>query len=225
MAIAIVNSTSASDSGGSGGNITSPSVNMTGANFLVAAVASLASVTSVIDSTGSNGNWTPLTEQSISGQFFRIFYKENATVSGSMTITVNGTSIFTAFIVWGFSGVQTAGSQNIENGNTEAVSTTVNVGGILPTTNSVLITGLGFNQASTITVDSGFDTFLQQINATGNHTGVAGSYKIATGGSVSVVFTTTVAQALSADISGFLPDTATVQRPGRSRFSLLRYNR
>lgn len=134
----------------------SPSVDTTGANFLVAVIVGNQSLTAPTDS--KSNTWTALTEYANSGQglYVRIFYVANPTVGTGHTFTnTSGNYSFTYVSAW--SGMATASPFDAENGQNSVNGTTIQPGSVTPsTTNELFITGFESIAAGTASIDNGF---------------------------------------------------------------------
>lgn len=110
MAVALVDKVAAQAT--SGGDITTGSIDTTGANFLVMGVSFYQNVTANPTITDSKGNtWTPLTRNHNTnyGDYVgRIYYVENPTVGSGHTFSSAGPSVYSTISVGAFSGLATS---------------------------------------------------------------------------------------------------------------------
>lgn len=211
MAGALVVSTS-QDINGSGSGGTTTGINTTGADLLVAMIASYAPGGSgtLSDLVGGNSNtWVPLTAQTgaiVKGQFF---YAKNATVGSGHTFTFTGSGVYPSISVMAFSGSDLTAPFDQENGANTAGSS-IATGNVTPSTNNqIIVAASGFNQPGvTMSIDSGF-TGLVQTTASGSVEGNAMAYLIqTTAGSVNPTLTPSSVSSLSAVIATFKTATS-----------------
>lgn len=138
------------------GDITTSSVDTTGANLLVAAVSylSFSALTPIADS--KSNTWTPLTNQQTNGKSVRLFYVYNPTVGTGHTFTGgNGTSLFPSISVIALSGSASSPFDQ-ENGNTTIGSATISTGSVTPgQDNEILVAAVGSDLVLS-SIDSGF---------------------------------------------------------------------
>jgi hypothetical protein len=192
---------------GSGGGAAN-AINTTGANFLVAVVASLGStITDSVTGCGSPCNtWTALTSYGISPQN-RIYYAQNPTVGTNHIITCSGGGTYPAFSVYAFSGMLTSGvfDSGTDSGAT-GTSTIIQPGSITPSSgHRLLISSLGENTpGTTVTVDSSFSTPDLLGAGGGTNYGLATSYLIqTTGTTVNPTWTLSSVDGLVSNIAAF----------------------
>jgi hypothetical protein len=176
-AIALVNHIAAAGAN----TFTSSSVSMSGANLLVMVVTE-ASAAAGTPSDSSSNTWTGLTEQCVSTPCNRIYYAKNATVSGSQTFTLTGSSFFAVISVLSFSGADTTAPFDVEAGTGGGgFGTTANPGSITPgSNNEVVVTGFAWNNSQTISSVTGYTISDQTNFAGGSNYGGAGAYNIQT---------------------------------------------
>lgn len=143
-----------------GNDITTGSINTTGATLLVAAIANsnFAGGGSVTDSKGNT--WTPLTEQInvASTCRIRLFYSFPTSVGAGHTFSTNaGITLYPAIQVFAFSGG--AGSFGSENGTTGGASP-VSTGTVTPSTDGqVIIAAFGDAASSIDAITAGFTKY------------------------------------------------------------------
>jgi hypothetical protein len=165
-----------------GDDITTSSVNTTGANFLACGVSHYEQGGTPTISDSKGNTYVGLTQQQVSFSVgVRIYYVENATVGSGHTFTAAGSGRFASIACAAFSGGKTSASFDQQNGNFLADAVDIQPGSITPTENNELIlSALGFGESDTITIDGGF-TITNQIDFSGGaHEGVALAYLIQT---------------------------------------------
>lgn len=161
-------------------DVTTDAIDTTGANFLVAAVASTGSAFTVTDSKGNT--WVELTPvASTQVTDVQLVYALNATCGASHTFTVDcDTDQDAAIWVGAFSGVAAASAFDDESG-TDGTTGPISPGSITPAEdNELFIVGLGANTAggTTFAIDDGFTIMAQEPE--GNDWGGLLAYKIQT---------------------------------------------
>lgn len=177
MTISLVSNVTANGLNGA----TSSSINTSGANFLLIAVAYDGSIT-VSDS--KSNTWTALTEQGAAGKL-RLYYVANATVGSGHTFTVSGTGVAANFSASAWAGVKTTSPAEQEEGATSVGSVSVASIGPLDITpsenNAIVVCAVAINgSVSSLSASNGF-TLLDHVNfSSGNYYGVAISYVIQT---------------------------------------------
>ena len=162
-------------------DVTSSSVDTTGANFLI--VLALAQpVTSVTVTDSKSNAWTPLTaQQNGVATGSKLFYSIHPTVGTGHTFTVTGTGTFPAVLVQAWRGVR---SFDAENGANQASGTTLQTGSVTPAEdNELFVSGCGPGGGGTVTnaIDSGF-TETGDLDEFASSAGGAMAYKIQTAG-------------------------------------------
>ncbi len=127
---------------------TSPGIDTTGANLLVASIFFYTgnAATATVSDNKSN-TWNPLTQQDISGnRACQLWYADNTpTVGSGHTFTVTGNGSFPMIIVYAFSGAL-ASAFDQESGAIEdsGSATTLQPGSLTPAAaNSLLVTAFG----------------------------------------------------------------------------------
>lgn len=180
MAIALVTNVEASASGSQ--NVTTGSIDTTGANLIVIAACTynLGSGPTVTDS--KSNTWAPLTKyQLANATTLRLYYCENPTVGSGHTFTVSTSLDYPSVCVAAFSGVKTSSSFDVENGTANASSSTIATGSVTPSEdNELVITGFCFGNTGTASIDNGFTiTGQKQYNSSVNMGGAL-AYKIQT---------------------------------------------
>jgi len=158
---AYINGASCTSAAGTG--CTTGAVSMTGANFLVIAIASYGSPGTGISDSSSNTYYGPIQQCSngaCSGvDQITFYYAPNATVTASMTATLSVTGTRPVLAFMGFSNVNTSSPIGQTNNNYTASSvSSLAVGSITPAvSNSVLVSGVASEGTSVApSVDSSF---------------------------------------------------------------------
>jgi hypothetical protein len=179
MAIAYVTGVTA-NLGVNGG--TTSSVDSTGGNLVVVAVASYepSAAPTVSDSKGNTYN--ALTEQIDTGSHrIQLFYAANATVGSGHTFTVSGSTSYSSISVNVFSGAKTTSPFDQQNGAGTG-SSPLSTGSVTPTENDeVIVAGIGLDSAaSALSINGGFSTPAVAYFAGGSAYGVGSAYLIQT---------------------------------------------
>lgn len=187
MAIALVDKVAASAT--SGGDITTSSIDTSGANFLVMGVSYYQNVTTDPTITDSKGNtWLPLTRNHNTnyGDFVgRIYYARNATVGSGHTFSSAGPSVYSTISIGAFSGLETSADVFVD----EEVAIT---GGMSVTTLSAASLATGADEilavshialregasSGTISIDNSFNVLHTFNNNPGNALGLGFAYRI-----------------------------------------------
>lgn len=180
MAITLVTHTGAASLDGA--NVTTSSINTTGANFIAAFVAYDGGVSPTPTDSKSN-TWTSLTAQT--GQFGKgqWFYVANPTVGSGHTASVNVGSSFPAICFISFSGVTITSPFDQQNSGNSLASTSAATGSITPTaTNELILAGLTTEAAiSSLTIDgTGFTITDSVAGVAGTNYGAYIAYKVQT---------------------------------------------
>lgn len=216
MAVAFIAKGSAGSSGG--GAVTSGSINMTGANFLIL-IASYFTATNPLgtpsDSINGTTGWTrAVTVANVSAGTVStdIWYNANAS-SGSMTFTAGAALTFPSIIVFGFSGVATSSALDKTNSASTGGASTLQPGttGTLTDGNELIITGAGEVSVTDVTGISG--SYLPSPagehlgTSGGNYQGTAGAYLIKSSdtGAENPTWTFNASERYNAAIATFLP--------------------
>jgi hypothetical protein len=163
---------------------TSGTYDTTGADFLVI-VLTENTAGSVTLSDNKSNTWlvSPPTERSVVNPACVIYY---ATASGKTgtghTFTATGSSIFAVLSVFAFSGGAQSSAFDQENGTGGGSFTNMAApGSVTPTTdNQLVLSGFGWNSATTITSVTGATAFQQTDFAGGTNYGGGGAYQIQT---------------------------------------------
>jgi hypothetical protein len=213
MAIALVANTGAGSA--AGGNITTPDINTSGANLIVAAMGnySAGSAGSVSENKG-NGAPTGLTTYLIGGgERLRIFYWLNPSVgSGHNFSTTSGAASYPSLCVAAFSGVKITSPWDKENGAFASAST-VQPGSITPSEdNELVVSAVEYDASRTMSINSSF-SITDQINyGAGAHFGTALAYLIQTSlAAVNPTWTAGSTTSLTAAIACFKSAAATTK--------------
>lgn len=166
-----------------GGTATTAALNCTGANAMKVVSSDFntggwdASMDTITDSLGNvYSHGTPQTFPGTTSTVV-VWYKDNATVSGSMT--VSGTGSFNSIFVACFSVVKTTAALDQQSGAV-ASSSTIQPGSATPSENNeLIIAGLSSGQTS-YSINGGFTITDQLPLVGGNHMGGALAYLIQT---------------------------------------------
>jgi hypothetical protein len=164
-------------------NVTTSSVDTTGANTLFAVVNYYVGITATAPTvTDSKSNtWTKLTSWSDGvNDRIALYYAKNATVGSGHTVTVVGTAQYPGVCFLAFSGGDTTAPFDVENGGT-VLSTSGGPGasGAPATANSLTISFRGSQNSDggSYTVGSSF-TISDSVDRATNGLGVGAAYKI-----------------------------------------------
>lgn len=175
MAITFIGSVK---SGGAAG-FTTAALNTSGANFLIATIATGGGTASISDSLSNT--WTPLTKQGAGGGALQFFYVTNPAVGAAHTFTI-GTAVNMSVEVLAFAGVDTTAPFDVENGASSGGVTTGQPGSVTPgSDNEVVISAASIVQDTTVlSVDSGLSAVIQQNYSAGTFYGSGTAYLIQT---------------------------------------------
>ena len=171
MAIAFV--AGAGESSSDGISVSTPGIDTTGANLLVAAFAWKAGGNTWTDSKGNT--WTALTQQAVGGgEICQLHYVLGSPVVGAgHTLDVSFADSPSAFLL-AFSGV---GSYEQEAG-ADTFGSTLQPGSLTPgAAGALVVQAIAFNVAGTLSIDGGYTGLLQE-NLTANARGGAAAYLI-----------------------------------------------
>lgn len=188
-------------------NVTTASINCTGANFLVACCTSASAHAGTISDSQSN-TWTSLT-RTVSGNAtdIQLFYVFNASVSASHTFTISSTGGFPCIEVMAWSGIQTTPNPfDVQNTNSSASATSLTPGSITPSVNNELIVvGLAVDTATSATsIDSNFTITDTVTLVGGQHFGGSIAYLLqGTAAAVNPTWSWTTAALPEAAIASF----------------------
>lgn len=184
MAIAFVVSTSAVAV--AGGAITTPAIDTSGANFLVATVDAFNGVNPIGNVTDSKGNtWANLTTHVSNGGNVSGFiaYVKNATVGSGHTFSFGTTATFPGICVAAYSGVDVTAPFDQQNGADNVAASTGQPGTITPSAAGALVIACAqYLDATNVASVNG--SFILQENqasdATATHVGSSLAYLIQT---------------------------------------------
>lgn len=186
-----------------GTDVTSGSINSTGANFLIVAVADFGSgATGTVTDSKSNLGWTPLTAYNTAGDArIHLYYCVPTSVGSGHTVSYTGTLPAIAFAA--FSNVNAIPFDS-EVGATGSTSNPVG-GSITPSAAGALVisatANLGNNTGS---VDSGFAIVGSYLGVSGNNYSLGMAYLIQTiAATVNPTWTVSVTNPWSATNAGF----------------------
>jgi hypothetical protein len=162
----IANTAVAAGAGGNSG--TTGSVDTTGADLLVAYVASWTNLPDAAVTDSKGNTWTPRTNYDQNGvSRSRILYVENPTVGTGHTFTVTSTQDFPVLCIQAWSGAATSSVYDTENGNGVTAGTSTTTGSVTPAQDdSLIVTGICFTASNTMSINSSF-TISNQIDYAG----------------------------------------------------------
>lgn len=143
---------------------TTSGVDTSTATFLVAVAAYASIVTGFSFGDNKSNSFTALTEYS-GGALgrVRVYYCANATVGSGHTVTLGGTNLFGSVCFAAFSGVKLSSPFDAENGAGSLAVSTQQAGSVSPAEGGeLLIAGLAFSPAGTITTDESYTVVEQQ---------------------------------------------------------------
>lgn len=167
---------------GGTGNITTGTINTSGANFLIILISSQQGTSYTISDSKSN-TWRALTLKATAGtQQARLYYATTTTkIGASHTFTITGSNVYATIYVQAFSNVSQSSTFDKENG-ASGTGTSIQPGSVTPANNNALIiSGLSFNQSSTMqAINSGFTRTSWKNFGSGNNYGGAMAYLIQT---------------------------------------------
>jgi hypothetical protein len=140
---------------------TTPSLDSTGANLLIAVVHDYEPATQGTISDSKGNTWVPLTAYTrpASAMRVRIYYATNSpTVGSGHTATLTATGNYYTLTFMAFSGAHATAPFDTENGAGPS-GTTFQAGSITPAVNGSLLLGaIVWGSANTPSIDSGFST-------------------------------------------------------------------
>lgn len=195
-------------SSAAGQDITSGSIDTSGANTLFAFVSDYGAVAKSTFSDSKSNTWTELTEQNV-GAFTRgrWLYAKNATVGTGHTFTAatGGTGKYPSFRAYAYSGGDTTAPFDVENGATALAASSVQTGSVTPSVNDELIlAGVAFGAVLTYTINSGFSAVDEQNFSPGAAFGSATATLVqTTAGAVNPTWSNGGSDAMAACIATF----------------------
>jgi lysophospholipase L1-like esterase len=156
--------------------IATGTLDTTGANLLVVSLSGFKTGSPVLSDSKGN-TWTPLTNHSGAGNpSNRLYYCLAPTVGTGHTFTATGTGIYTTIDVQAFSGADTSGGTDGENGAGVITVTSGQPGTLTPSqANDIIVASIAFDDPSTVSVNQSF-TITDQNGLTSNHWGGAMAY-------------------------------------------------
>lgn len=177
MAAALVSNTKVAGTGSTG---TTPSINTTGATFLVAIIGDQSGGVAPVMSDSKSNTWINRTSYSTSvASRSTIAYVNNPTVGTGHTFTITSAGNFPSICVAAFSGTEIVSVYDVENGSFTNGATSLQPGSITPSGNNYLvISGNGFNGTQTLSINSSFTITDQQQYGAGNNYGTALAYLV-----------------------------------------------
>lgn len=162
---------------GNANTTTTPSINTTGADLLVAVCSDYDTGATLTDS--KSNTWASLTVQTATVRA-RIMYAKNATVGSGHTFTLAGAGLFPSLEVAAFSGSDLTSPFDVENGAASASASSLAPGSITPgSANELVVSGLSTQGASgTKSID--VLSILDQVVGLGSNFDSALAYEIQT---------------------------------------------
>jgi hypothetical protein len=154
--------------------VTTPSIDTTGADLLVAAIGVYGDESNGSLSDSYGNTWHGLTTYGTGGQVsVRLYYCRGGTVGAGHTFSWGTWTVFPALAVAAFSGSATSLAFDAEAG-----SNTASPGSVTPAASGeLMVSGLCWYPSGTVSIDSSFST-TDQVNYNGTTMGVALAYKI-----------------------------------------------
>lgn len=168
-----------------GSNVTSASIDSTGANLLIVVLADAGASTNLSDNKGNT--WQPKTSylDGSSVTSVRIFLSVPTSVGSGHTVTVSGTTL-PAVAFAAFSGANASPFDTVvgTGGNSNSPA----AGSITPgAANYLIVNGVSwFDTSGTSSVDSSFNVIGTHLSRTGNGLGIDAAYLIQSGGPTAV---------------------------------------
>lgn len=176
-----------------GSTATTAGLNCSGANLLVAAVASYVgraggagSPPALSDSSGNT--WTRLTERGGGSveTCLDLYYVASPTVGAGQTFTATSAGGFAGLCVAAFSGAA-AVPFDAESGASSVSAASLQPGSITPAAaGELLVAALGFSAALTVAIDSSFSVTDSRVWSSGQNEGCALAYLVQAGGPTAV---------------------------------------
>lgn len=160
--------------------VTTSAIDTTGADLIVIAISDYSGTVGATLSDSKSNTWTPLTGYTFPTENReRLYYCFNPTVGSGHTFTYSGSLTIACVQVQAWSGASSSPFDQ-ENGginNSSGIST----GSVTPSEdNELVVTGMSFDSAATMSIDNGF-TISDQVNfGSGNNYGGAMAYKVQT---------------------------------------------
>ena len=159
---------------GNAGDPTTSAIDTTGANLIVAAIYYVTGASSLAIVDSASNTWTPLTSRGGS-LIAKMYYCAAPTTSGTHTFSLDGNNSFSGIAVAAFSGA------NASPFEAESGAAATQPGSITPAGDGRLfVTAWGRNDATTLTINSGFTIAQQTAYAPGAGLEVGLAYKIQT---------------------------------------------
>jgi len=158
-------------------NVTSGSIDTSGASLLVVAVSLQGLGTGTLTDSKSN-TWVALTERESSLSIIKLYYCKNPTVGSGHTFTFSTTARYPAICIQAWNSTDTTANADGDVG-AFGTGTTIQPGSLTPSQdNSVVVTAVTGEQSVPASINSGFTISDQQIFATGAAFQVAMAYKL-----------------------------------------------
>jgi hypothetical protein len=177
MAWTLIANAGAGTTGGANSTITTGAIDTTGSELLVLAVCSFTSGGVMVPTDSAGNYWAAMAIRTIGNVREQIFFAFNALTSGSHTFTVDGASSFPSIAVGAFHVAAGVAAIDQESGSSGATLTSIQPGSITPSANdSLIVSALGFEVTTTVSVDSSLSITDQVNYSAANHFGVALAY-------------------------------------------------
>jgi hypothetical protein len=163
-------------------NVTTSSINTTGANVIIIA-ASYFSVSGGVTPTDNKSNtWNQLTDGDSTDAKMTMFYCYNCIVGTGHTFSYSDTASYPVLAVVAFSGGPATDPFDQQNNNAVTSGTSLSTNGVTPTENNELVvTGLSLaSSPQTASINSSFIISNQLDHSPGEHMFGALAYKIQT---------------------------------------------
>lgn len=172
-AIALVANVAGQTTGScSGGDITTSSINTTGATLLVALAVTNSAATAPTDSNANS--WVQVTAQT-NAIFSQVYYVKNPTVGAGHTFSLSNVQLCAGLAVVAFSGTDTAANVDQSASANNAGSSTIQAGSITPTVNDEVVVAAIAGNGSTFSINGVYITtnLLNFVSGTAYAVGLA----------------------------------------------------
>ncbi len=167
---------------GLGGSVTTDAIVTTGANHCSISISYFPGLPASSVDDSQHNTWTPRTPATGSASAVILYDAKNITTSAVHTFTVNGAASIPGVVVGCFSNVNTTSDFDVENGNHNNSTTTIQPGSVTPgQNNSLIISAMAnCNTVTTFAVDASMTIVDTQPNVGGQSCGVSMAYKVQT---------------------------------------------
>lgn len=157
-------------SGADADTFTTSAIDTTGANLLVAAIATEGGAATISDSKGNT--WNTIDSFNVFGsRILQLAYSVPSSVGSGHTFTVTGTDIFAGVSVGSYSGAH-ATPLGASSKNGTIFGSSLQPGSLTPSEdNMLLVTGLQYEDSSTPTINSSFTVETTNVKADFGETG------------------------------------------------------